>query len=179
MQTYIPKRSFTATNVKSICLLANSRQADLIGSKIMQNLRRVSNDQVTFHGYGGDWMKKEGFEPTMDFDIDLLQDKQFHTYRKTKTANETLYFKWNPLNLVNKGYVRKTDDAFENVSAAAAAKIIISIPRSQSADLTCLYLFLSDDECGAPEKNLLEQARLDFKYRQRVYDIPPHGRNLK
>ena len=117
MQSYIPKRSFTATNVKSICLLANSRQADLIGSKIMQNLRRVSNDTVEFHGYGGDWMKKEGFEPTVDFDIDLMQDKQFHTYRKTKTAHEAMYFKWNPLNLVNKGYVRKTDDVFENVSS--------------------------------------------------------------
>ena len=70
MHSYIPKRSFTATNVKSICMLANSRQADLIGSKIIQNLRRVSGDSVSFHGYGGDWMKKEGFEPTMEFDID-------------------------------------------------------------------------------------------------------------
>ena len=61
-------------------------------------------------------MKKEGFEPTIDFDIDLMQDKMFHTYRKTKTAHEAMYFRWNPLNLVNKGYVRKTDDVFENVS---------------------------------------------------------------
>lgn len=75
MQTYVPKRNFTASSVKSICLLANSRQADLIGSKIMQNLRRISNDTVEFHGYGGDWMKKEGFQPTVDFDIDLMQDK--------------------------------------------------------------------------------------------------------
>ena len=118
MQTYVPKRSFTASNVKSICLLANSRQADLIGSKIIQNLRRVSGDQVVFHGYGGDWMKKEGFEATLDFDIDLLADKQFHTYRRTKTAHEAMYFKWNPMNLINKHYVRKTDDAFENVSKA-------------------------------------------------------------
>ena len=61
MFTAVPKRSFTASNVKSLCLLANSRQADLIGSKIIQNLRRVSGDSVSFHGYGGDWMKKEGF----------------------------------------------------------------------------------------------------------------------
>ena len=27
-----------------------------------------------------------------------------------------MYFRWNPLNLINKGYVRKTDDVFENVS---------------------------------------------------------------
>ena len=111
-----PRRNFTASNVKQICMLANSRQADLIGSKIMANLRKVSADSVTFTGYGGDWMKKEGFQPTIELDLDMMTDKQFHTYRKTKTAHENLYFKWNPLNLVNKAYVRKTDDAFENVS---------------------------------------------------------------
>jgi len=115
MQGYVPKRSFTAQSLKSICLLANSRQADLIGSKIIQNLRRVSGDKVSFHGYGGDWMKKEGFEPTLEFDLDVMADKTFHTYRKTKTANEDLYFKWNPGNLVNKHYVRQTDDAYNNM----------------------------------------------------------------
>ena len=75
MFTAVPKRSFTASNVKSMCLLANSRQADLIGSKIIQNLRRVSGDSISFHGYGGDWMKKEGFEPTLDLDIDIFADK--------------------------------------------------------------------------------------------------------
>ena len=110
------KRNFTASNVKQICMLANSRQADLIGSRIIQNLRRVSGDSVQFTGYGGEWMKKEGFEPTIDMDMDMLTDKQFHTYRKTKSNNEAIYFKWNPMNLVNKGYVRKTDDAFNNVS---------------------------------------------------------------
>ena len=120
----VPKRSFTASNVKSICLLANSRQADLIGSKIIQNLRRVSGDSVSFHGYGGDWMKKEGFEPTLDLDIDIFADKTFHTYRRTKTAHEFLYFKWNPLNLVNKHYVRQTDDAFENIMNHDMAKKI-------------------------------------------------------
>ena len=60
-------------------------------------------------------MKKEGFEPTLDLDIDIFADKTFHTYRRTKTAHEFLYFKWNPLNLVNKHYVRQTDDAFENM----------------------------------------------------------------
>ena len=117
MHTQVPKRSFTATNIKSICMLANSRQADLIGSKIMQNLRAVSNDSVTFTGYGGEWMKKEGFEPTIDLDMDMLQDKQFHTYRKTKANNEAIYFKWNPMNFVNKSYVRNTDDAYNNVSS--------------------------------------------------------------
>jgi len=96
-------------------LLANSRQADLIGSKIIQNLRKVSNDQVSFHGYGGEYMKREGFEPTVDFDLDLMADKTFHTYRKTKPNQESLYFKWNPMNLVNKHYVRQTDDTYTNL----------------------------------------------------------------
>ena len=115
MQGYVPRRSFTASNIRSVCMLANSRQADLLGSKIIANLRKVSGDQVTFTGYGGEWMKREGFESTYDFDIDVMADKTFHTYRKTKTANESLYYKWNPMNLVNKHYVRQTDDAYENL----------------------------------------------------------------
>ena len=152
MQSYVPKRSFTATNVKSICLLANSRQADLIGSKIMQNLRRVSGDTVEFHGYGGDWMKKEGFESTVDFDIDLMQDKQFHTYRKTKTAHEAMYFKWNPLNLVNKGYVRKTDDVFENVSRLTQIGVL--------TDRLCVIA----DERRVAKENLPESSRCDLEH---------------
>ena len=132
------KRSFTASNVKQICLLANSRQADLIGSRIIQNLRRVSGDSVQFTGYGGEWMKKEGFEPTIELDMDMLQDKQFHTYRKTKTANEAIYFKWNPMNLVNKSYVRKTDDAFNNVSLIASLSLSVNLlPILSSCVSTC------------------------------------------
>ena len=70
-------------------------------------------------------MRKEGFEPTIDLDLDLLVDKQFHTYRRTKTANEILYYKWNPMNLVNKHYIRKTDDAFENVSRSPISTNIL------------------------------------------------------
>ena len=75
MINQLSKRSFTAQSVKQICLLANSRQADLIGSKIIKNLRKVSGDSVQFTGYGGDWMRKEGFQPTIDVDIDMFADK--------------------------------------------------------------------------------------------------------
>jgi len=78
-------------------------------------LRRVSGDSVEFTGYGGQWMKREGFEPTYEFDIDIMADKTFHTYRKTKTAHEGHYYKWNPLNLINKHYVRQADDAYERL----------------------------------------------------------------
>ena len=84
MNNSVSKRHFSAS-VQNICILANSRQADLIGSRIIKNLRRVSGDQISTSGYGGAWMKKEGFEPTIDFDIGMFADKTFSTYRKTKT----------------------------------------------------------------------------------------------
>ena len=62
-------------------------------------------------------MKKEGFDPTVEVDIDSFADKTFTTYRKTKTQ-EQLYFKWNPMNLINKHYTRSTDDIYEVVSGA-------------------------------------------------------------
>ena len=46
-------RHFSSIN-KSIAIMANSKQADLIGSKIMANLKEVSGqDDLEFYGYGG------------------------------------------------------------------------------------------------------------------------------
>ena len=103
----LARRNF-ASDVRTICILANSRQADLIGSKIIQNLNQITKDtdtEVEFVGYGGAWMKKEGFDSTVEVDLDQFADKTFTTYRKTKTQ-EQLYFKWNPMNLINKHYTR-------------------------------------------------------------------------
>ena len=61
-------------------------------------------------------MQEEGFKNTFEVDIDRLPSKEFHTYRKTKVLNESIFFRWNPLNMVNKHYVRKTDDQYEIVS---------------------------------------------------------------
>ena len=37
-----------------VCILANSRQSDLIGSKIMKSLRATEpNEEIEFFGYGG------------------------------------------------------------------------------------------------------------------------------
>ncbi|MFS8160104.1 MAG: hypothetical protein ACMG6E_07825 [Candidatus Roizmanbacteria bacterium] len=50
------KRCFSSGNNinKTVCILANSRQADLIGVKIMKNLKEVSgHDDIQFYGYGG------------------------------------------------------------------------------------------------------------------------------
>jgi Mor family transcriptional regulator len=42
-------------------------------------------------------------------------DKTFTTYRKTKTFNEKIFFRWNPFNLINKHYTRSTDQIYEVV----------------------------------------------------------------
>lgn len=47
------RRAFS-THEKSVCILANSRQGDLIGSKIMKAVRTVNGkDDIRFFGYGG------------------------------------------------------------------------------------------------------------------------------
>ena len=114
----LARRNFAA-DLRTVCILANSRQADLIGSKIIRNLNEVSDGkaEMQYVGYGGPWMKKEGFDATVEVDIDSFADKTFTTYRKTKTQ-EQLYFKWNPMNLINKHYTRSTDDIYEVVSGA-------------------------------------------------------------
>lgn len=54
-------------------------------------------------------MKAEGLESTVEINMDEFCDKMFHTYRKTKTAKEAIFFRWNPLNFTNKHYTNKTD----------------------------------------------------------------------
>ena len=42
---------------KNVCILANSRQADLTGAKLMHSLKKMSGEhQLNFYGYGGQWM---------------------------------------------------------------------------------------------------------------------------
>ena len=43
-------------------------------------------------------------------------DKEFVTYRKTKSLYEGIYFRWNPLNFVTRHYTRSTDRIYEEVS---------------------------------------------------------------
>lgn len=58
-------------------------------------------------------MQKEGLEQTFDFNIDNLMDKTFHTYRKSKTNSTWMHYKWNPFNLVNKHYMRNSDQVMD------------------------------------------------------------------
>ena len=103
------KRCFGSSS-KTICILANSKQADLIGSKIIHNLKVVSNDKdIKFVGYGGMHMQKEGMHDKIEFDVGELFDKTFHTFRKAKTFSEAIYYRWNFINLINKHYTRNTN----------------------------------------------------------------------
>ena len=68
-----------------------------------------SNNDINFYGYGGEWMKKEGFNQQFDFNIENLYDKTFHTYRRSRTMNEVMHYKWNPFNLVNAHYMRNAN----------------------------------------------------------------------
>ena len=54
-------------------------------------------------------MKNEGFQNTVEINMDEFLDKTFYTYRKTKTNKEAIFFRWNPLNFTNKHYTNKTD----------------------------------------------------------------------
>lgn len=69
-------------------------------------------------------MKKEGFEPTVEFDIGQFMDKTFTTYRKSKTTNEFIFFRWNPFNLINKHFTRSTDHVYDTMMAADLPKRI-------------------------------------------------------
>lgn len=114
---YSFQSKYFSSNARNICILANSRQGDLIGSKIIHNLKKISGDHgFTTSGYGGEWMKKEGFEPTVEFDIGNFMDKTFTTFRKGKVHNENIFFRWNPFNLINKHYTRNTDQIYDLVS---------------------------------------------------------------
>ena len=94
-------------------------------------------------------MKKEGFEPTVDFDIGLFMDKTFTTYRKGKVHNENIFFRWNPFNLINKHFTRSTDQIFDVVSST-------------------LYLTRKDDGevKRSAETNSSEQTQPHFEHRQ-------------
>lgn len=69
-------------------------------------------------------MAQEGFNQTFDLDVDMLLDKTFHTFRKSKTVNENFYFKWNPFNLVNKHYTRNGDHVYDLLMEANIPKRI-------------------------------------------------------
>jgi uncharacterized protein VirK/YbjX len=104
--------------------LANSRQADLQGAKVIQSLKKISSEEIEFFGYGGKNMAAEGFRQDFVFDIDNLLDKTFHSFRKSKTNTKANHWKWNPFNLVNKHMTRNADQVYDLFTEANVPKRI-------------------------------------------------------
>ena len=69
-------------------------------------------------------MANQGFQQSFDLDLNDLLDKTFHTYRKSKTLNERIYFKWNPFNLINKHFTKNGDHVFDALQDADVPKRI-------------------------------------------------------
>lgn len=69
-------------------------------------------------------MQAEGFKNTFDMSLDSLPDKGVHSFRKAKTNNKYNFYRWHPLNLTNRAFMRETDYAFESQMEAELPKRI-------------------------------------------------------
>lgn len=118
------KRHFSNKRLnKSVVIMANSKQADLVGQRIMQNLKTVSGvKDFEFFGYGGPGMRSEGMSGQIEVDLDDFKGKEFITTRKTKTYSEVQYStKYNFWNFINKHFVQNANSIlaqFENNEVA-------------------------------------------------------------
>jgi hypothetical protein len=125
------RRQFSASNHanlnKTVAILANSKQADLIGQRIMHDLKVVSGvDDFNFFGYGGQAMTREGMSGQIEVDLNEFQGpKDFTTFRKTKNYNEMQYStKYKFVNFVNKHFVRNSDSILANFDRVEVSKRI-------------------------------------------------------
>jgi lipid A disaccharide synthetase len=88
MQRTSNLRLFSSIN-KSIVILANSKSADIVGGRIMNKLQQVSNvNDFDYFGYGDVHMMNAGLKVS-EFDLSNFKEKQFYTFRKTKTFEES------------------------------------------------------------------------------------------
>jgi len=104
--------------------MANSKQHDIVGARLMRKLSAMSNDSIEFTGYGGSHMKRDGLNSTLDFDLEMVPNKEFVTYRKGRNMNEESNAKWNPFNLVNKHFTRKTNHVYDLMMEASLPRRI-------------------------------------------------------
>ena len=112
---------------KTVAILANSKQADVIAQRIMHDLKVVSGvEDFNFFGYGGQAMTREGMSGQIEVDLDQFQGaKDFTTFRKTKNYNEMQYgTKYKFVNFVNKHFVRNSDSILANFDRVELTKRI-------------------------------------------------------
>jgi len=72
-----PKRFFSS----KLAILCNSRSADELAGRLIDRVQE-KHGEVELIGYGGKRLTERGLDS--NFNIDLLFDKGFHTFRKTK-----------------------------------------------------------------------------------------------
>lgn len=122
------KRNFSSQSGlnKTVAILANSKSGDLVGQRIMQSLKAVSGVQdFDFFGYGGPAMRREGLAAGIEVDMNDMMNKEFITTRKTKNYSEVQYStKYNFLNLINKHFVRGTNNLLEQFDRVEVARRI-------------------------------------------------------
>ena len=136
------KRHFSSLN-KTVAILANSKQADIIGSRIMHDLKVVSGcDDLQFFGYGGQAMQREGMAGQIEVDLENFQGaKDFTTFRKTKNYNEMQYStKYKFVNFINKHFVRQSDSILAQFENAEVTKRIYSARPSVVLSLDNEYI---------------------------------------
>ena len=111
---------------KSVCIMANSKQGDIVGQRIMSNLKAVSGvDDFDFFGYGGPAMSKEGMSGQIEVDLDDFMGKTFHTFRKTKNYSEVQYStKYHFLNFINKHFTRNSNNILAQFDKIEVARKI-------------------------------------------------------
>ena len=123
------KRHFSSSNAhlnKTVCIMANSKQGDLVGQRVMANLKQVSGvEDFNVFGYGGQAMTREGMAGQIDVNMDDFNGKDFVTFRKTKNYSEVQYStKFKFVNFINKHFVRRSGDILDQFDQIELAKRI-------------------------------------------------------
>lgn len=140
----------------------------------MKGIKTVSEgEDVRFFGYGGKYMTQEGFHNDFKLDLEQLLDKTFHTYRKSKTLNENLFYRWNPFNLVNKHYTRGTDQVYETLMDANVPKRIYQARPNLVLNIDNEYMtfllmeefkkFYVNSPLDMPKRHMFTRFVRDFK----------------
>jgi hypothetical protein len=172
------KRNFSSHGRlnKTVAIMANSKSGDLVGQRIMQSLKAVSGVQdFDFFGYGGAAMKAEGMAGGIEVDMDDMMNKEFITTRKTKTYSEVQYStKYNFLNLINKHFVRGTNNLIEQFDKVEVARriynarpsIVLAIDNEQIA-------FHINDQLKGKKERVMTLISYRFLPEQRQCPSPP------
>lgn len=109
----------------------------------------------------------------METPSDYLPEKQFYTYRKTKTHKESVYFRWNWVNFINKHYTRATEAAYDEVMDKKVCKKIFQQRPSLVLNIDNEYMSLlmmdelrryyAHSNVDMPQRHYFNRFARDFK----------------